>query len=60
MAAKSLSIKLSDTTIVTKTLTVEDFSGAVQEVLQMTRGGGFLDDSNVFHPATAVVSVTIT
>lgn len=57
--ASTLTVKLSDATTVTWTMAATDLVVAKATAQQIPSNGGFFDDVGVFHPATAVVSVTI-
>ncbi len=58
MAQPVLNIKLVDATNVTVTVT-NGFSGVDYLNKLIAVGGGFSDDAGLWHPASAIVSVTI-
>jgi hypothetical protein len=61
MAAwQTCTFKLVDSTTVTKTLTSLDANTQQLFVQQIPRNGGFFDDSGVFHPSSAIVSIVLT
>ena len=60
MANSSLSVKLVDATTVTWTLPVSSYPDAQSYAQNIAKNGGFIDDSKVWHPVSAIVSVTVT
>lgn len=62
MAFGTLTVKLIDNAATTVTLTIPttDFQSAQSYVQNMSKGGGFFDNSGVWHPSSAILSVTIT
>lgn len=59
MAGSTLTIKLTDTTNVTMTLTTASWPDARQAAQDLGNKKGFFDDAGVWHPSSAIVSVTI-
>jgi hypothetical protein len=60
MANSSLSIKLVDGTTVTWTLPVSSWPDAQAYAQNTAVNSGFWDDNKVWHPASAILSVTVT
>lgn len=58
MAGNTLSVTLVNGTNVTATLTTNDWPDAKTSAQNFGKYG-FYDDAGVFHPGTAVLSVTI-
>lgn len=59
MADSTLSIKLTDTTNCTVTMSTQSFPEAQAFIQGCQKSGGFFDDNKVYHPMTAVLTISI-
>lgn len=59
MAGSTLTIKLSDSSNVTMTLTTSSWPDAKQAAQDLGNKKGFFDDAGAWHPSSAIVTITI-
>lgn len=59
MAYSTLTIKLVDASTVTLTIPTTDAPSAKKYIQQIPRDTGFYDDAGVFHPSSAILSITL-
>lgn len=59
MADSTLTVKLVDASTVTTTITTADWPDAQKFCQNLTRTGGLFDNNGVWHPVSAILSITI-